>query len=249
MLRADCCVTLKLLKQTVIAGLALRHHWALMACCFFVVVFFNEWEVCCFCCCTHEMNTEKMKTTTTQLICYTVLLQSINSLADLGEDFIHWQLRVNLKQEEVCKEHNRRHSHVHTCSSQQSDTPYGQCRGSHRRQWLAQLLCNTGPGASWWSPHYHQNGHWSRHVSKASWPWSPLWRPRTAADKVCQSEIKAIIQAFVVSADEVEYKSTCPLISYLLLELLSLLHLTGIAINKEALGHISLGDHGILNHV
>lgn len=37
--------------------------------------------------------------------------------------------------------------------------------------------------------------------------------------------------------------------AYLLLKLLALLHLTGVAINKIALGHISLGDHGVLNHV
>lgn len=38
-------------------------------------------------------------------------------------------------------------------------------------------------------------------------------------------------------------------LSYLLLKLLTLLHLTGIAINKVALGDVSLGDHGVLNHV
>lgn len=38
-------------------------------------------------------------------------------------------------------------------------------------------------------------------------------------------------------------------IAHLLLKLLALLHLTGVAINEEALGHVSLGDHGVFNHV
>lgn len=36
---------------------------------------------------------------------------------------------------------------------------------------------------------------------------------------------------------------------HLLLELLSLLDFPRVSVDQEALGHISLGDHGILDHV
>lgn len=68
--------------------------------------------------------------------------------------------------------------------------PFWQCRGSRRRRWRARLLCNTSPGASWWSPRCRPSARWSRRASSASWPWSLLWHRRTAAGRVCRSSAK-----------------------------------------------------------
>lgn len=57
-------------------------------------------------------------------------------------------------------------------------------------------------------------------------------------------------QASAALASVTSYFEAVPhAVTHLLLKLLALLHLTGVAINKEALGHVSLGDHGVLNHV